>query len=341
MLINSTASVFQANVKKDEILLGLKIAMGTLVLIGILPGVVGNILVIIAITTTRLSHMIINLLVLSLALTDVLICIFPMPVLTVYFIFYWPAWMLNSGFCTATVYVVNVCGVVSILTMAAIALDRYFAVQRRHAFFSRKKCIATMVIIWIFSAAIAVINVFKGGINKEMLNSGTYDVCNRISGKHISDSSTKLSLIIKLLIGLPIIIGLVLIYTRMSYSVWKRRNIPTAENTRSRSVRQSRSVKIRALHMMFAIVIAFAICWIPYYIVTFLRVFQLTPNPDIDPGSVLFSYCLAMLNSTVNPILYALLSKRFRNAFKDILTGARNRRFKSFTSDFRKRSAKI
>lgn len=331
-LVSTTITGQPPDLASGNLPLGLKIAMGVSVLLCIVPGVLGNMLVIVAITRTRLNKVVVNLLVLSLAITDVLISVFPMPVLTVYFVFHWPQWMISNDWCNASIYVVNLCGLVSILTMTTIAVDRYFAVRKNRSLFYRRKCIITLVFIWIFGALVAVVNVINGGTHREQLQSGTFDICNRISGKHISESSTKISLIIKLLLGFPIIIGLVIIYVRLCYSVWKRRNIPTAESARSKSVRNAKRVKIRALHMMFAVVVGFAICWIPYYTVTLLRVFQLTASPHIHPGAVLFSYTLAMLNSTINPMLYALLSKRFRGAFKEIVTGRPSKRIKSFSS---------
>ncbi len=333
--INSNSTVIYAS---DRISNGWKIAMGVPLLIGVLPGIFGNLLVIIAITATRLNRDIINIMVLNLAVTDILMCAFPLPILGVYFVFYWPQWMLGEGWCKITIYVVNICAIVSILIMTSIAVDRYFAVQRNKVFFSRRKCHVTIVLIWILSGAIAVSNVLKGGVLQERLQHGTYAVCNRITGKAIIDSSIKLSLIIKLVIGFPVIIGLIVIYIRLSYSVWKQRFTPTAEDRRSKSVGKQHNVKTRALKMMFAIVVAFGVCWIPYYIITSIRV---SDDKNIEPGFVLYSYVLAMLNSTVNPVLYALLSKKFRNAFHNILTGTKERRIQSFrTSEFRHRSMK-
>ena len=333
----STSKEHERSLASGHFSLGLKIAMGVSALFAVIPGIFGNLLVIIAITRTRLNHMIINLQVLSLATTDILISSFPLPVLTTYFIFYWPQWMTSDGWCKASIYVVNLCASVSILTMTTIAIDRYFAVQKNRSLFSRRKCTVTLVVIWILGAIIAITNIINGGLHKEILHNGTFDICNRISGRHIMDSATKRSLIIKLLLGLPATIGLILIYVRLSYTVWRRRNIPTDESSQSQNVRRAKNLKIRALHMMFAVVVAFAVCWIPYYVVTLLRVVQLTQRPDIDPGAVLFSYFLAMMNSAINPLLYALLSKRFRNAFRQIITGQPStgqpsRRMVKFTS---------
>lgn len=354
VLINNTSSLLttwstalqtnassSTNYSSAEISLVLKVIMGVIVALSIIPGILGNILVIIAITTTNLSNYIINLLVLSLAVTDILISAFPLPVLSVYFVFYWPSWMLGKAWCQATVYVVNLCGLVSILSMTIIAVDRYFAVQRNRSLLTRKKCYILLVIVWVFGALVGVTSIINGGTHKERLSTGIYEVCNHISGKQVVESSTRLSLIIKLLLGFPVILGLVLIYVRLSYSVWKRRHAPTAEHRKSKNVRRSTNHKIRALHMMFAVVVTFAFCWIPYYLVTFFRVVQVTSSPNIPPGAVLACYCLAMLNSTLNPIVYALLSKRFRTAFQSILTGRKRRRIKSFASDFRDRSTKL
>ena len=338
------SSFNSSNAGSDTMAIGLRIAMGVPMLLGMLPGIFGNLLVILAITTTRLNHHIINLLVLSLALSDILISVFPLPVLGAYFVFYWPQWMLSSAWCKASIYVVNICAVVSILTMATIAVDRYFAIQRNVTLLTRRKCKILLLVIWLISAAIAMSNILNGGTFEERLEHGTYSVCNRITGKFIQDKSIKTSLILKLAVGLPFVIGLILIYMRLSYGVWQQRHVPTDEDRRSKSVRRQRGTKNKALQMMFAIVIAFAVCWIPYYIVTFMRVVKLSANPDMEPGFVLFSYVLVMLNSTVNPLLYALLSKSFRNAYISVLTGKKERQIRTFTfrtSELRDRSMKL
>ncbi len=311
------------NLASDRVSTDVKIAMGVLIFVGIIPGIFGNLLVIVAIIGTTLRRSVVNLLVLSLAVTDVLISAFPLPILGVYFVFYWPEWMIGHGWCPTTMFVTNVCAIVSILTLISIAIDRYYAVQHNTFLLSRGRCKILMVVYWIVGALIAAANLMRGGIFQEKLQHGTYSVCHRITGRTVEDPSIKLSLIIKLSLGLPISIGLIIIYILLSYSVWKQRAAPTAEDFRSESVKRQRSNKNKAVKMMFAIVVAFALCWIPYYVVTFIRIANLSSDPNIDPGYVLFCYLLAMMNSTVNPILYALLSRKFRKVFKSILTGTK------------------
>ncbi|XP_039751409.1 pyrokinin-1 receptor-like [Pararge aegeria] len=80
----------------------------------------------------------------------------------------------------------------------------------------------------------------------------------------------------------------------------------------------------KAVKMLAAVAASFIICWSPY---TVLRIMILIPNLSYHEHYNLwrvFIY-LSSINSymsaAVNPILYGLMSRRFRRAFKDLLQG--------------------
>ena len=63
-----------------------------------------------------------------------------------------------------------------------------------------------------------------------------------------------------------------------------------------------------------AIVVAFTVCWIPFYIYFFVSLFQWDPLPGWF-GTL--TYWTAYLNSAANPILYTALHRDFRRKFLD------------------------
>uniref|UniRef100_UPI00358E0529 beta-3 adrenergic receptor-like n=1 Tax=Myxine glutinosa TaxID=7769 RepID=UPI00358E0529 len=77
----------------------------------------------------------------------------------------------------------------------------------------------------------------------------------------------------------------------------------------------------REYHGVFRILLvifAFFSCWLPIVTVNVIQALQYTgDDPDIElvpSGVVMLASLLSLANSAVNPLLYALLSKRFRKA---------------------------
>ncbi|VDK54537.1 unnamed protein product, partial [Gongylonema pulchrum] len=62
----------------------------------------------------------------------------------------------------------------------------------------------------------------------------------------------------------------------------------------------------------------FLICWLPFFIVNIIRSFFPGRVSDVQFVAVTW---LGYANSTANPIIYTILNKDFRTAFKRILFG--------------------
>ncbi|KAL3983260.1 7 transmembrane receptor (rhodopsin family) protein [Acanthocheilonema viteae] len=60
----------------------------------------------------------------------------------------------------------------------------------------------------------------------------------------------------------------------------------------------------------------FLICWLPFFIVNVIRSFLPTSISDVQFKVVTW---LGYANSTANPIIYTILNRDFRIAFKKIL----------------------
>ncbi|GIX82895.1 tachykinin-like peptides receptor 86C [Caerostris darwini] len=78
--------------------------------------------------------------------------------------------------------------------------------------------------------------------------------------------------------------------------------------------------KQRVVHMLIAIMLLFAICWLPYHIY-FLYTYY---NTDILQTHFiqhvyLAIYWLAMSNSCYNPIVYYIMNARFRGYFQEVV----------------------
>lgn len=72
---------------------------------------------------------------------------------------------------------------------------------------------------------------------------------------------------------------------------------------------------------LFLVIAAFFFCWTPYIGVALVQATETALSrsaSQVPPAAVTFSYWLVLFNSDINPLLYALLSKRFQGALQNL-----------------------
>ncbi|XP_041866656.1 G-protein coupled receptor 161 isoform X2 [Melanotaenia boesemani] len=72
---------------------------------------------------------------------------------------------------------------------------------------------------------------------------------------------------------------------------------------------------------LFLIISAFLLCWTPYLCVALVQAIETAISGQstlVPPFAITTSYWLVLLNSDINPLLYALLSKRFQSALRGL-----------------------
>ncbi|CAH8660850.1 unnamed protein product [Heterobilharzia americana] len=110
---------------------------------------------------------------------------------------------------------------------------------------------------------------------------------------------------------LPLMI-LAATYVPISIHLWFHRGLGEVTRAQAQNVRSKR----RAVKMLCAVMLIFAICWLPYQLIFII----LQLNPAIKsshhlPVVFICCYWLAMSNSMYNPIIYVLMNKKFRKGF--------------------------
>lgn len=127
----------------------------------LLSGCIGNILILLAIYVDRTLQTVTNSFVINLAVADLLLSLIGMPFTLISSVTYeWifgPAWcningMANSLFCVA-----------SILTLAAVSIDRYIAIihpLRYTSYMTRKAAGCMIMYIWFHSLSVSLLPVF-------------------------------------------------------------------------------------------------------------------------------------------------------------------------------------
>lgn len=87
-------------------------------------------------------------------------------------------------------------------------------------------------------------------------------------------------------------------------------------HSKSRLRRQHVSREWKAAKQLGVIMAAFMLCWIPYFVLYMVTVFQ---HREQFYTLHMFTIWLGYVNSTLNPFLYPLCNENFKKTFKKIL----------------------
>ena len=137
----------------------------------VLLGVIGNLVVIIAITKNRKLQTVTNYFVLNLAITDLLFTICGIPTIIVTTIA--KKWLLGYFLCDAIGFLNSLFCTTSIWTLVMISINRYFNVAKANEIkylYTRKRTTIIIIGVWTFSVLISIPPLigwseFKSGSN--------------------------------------------------------------------------------------------------------------------------------------------------------------------------------
>ncbi|CAM1293289.1 NPFFR2 (predicted) [Pycnogonum litorale] len=115
------------------------------------------------------------------------------------------------------------------------------------------------------------------------------------------------------------LVAITVCYVFIWIKVWRRR-MPgeIASHQQADSVAQRSRIKV--VKMILAVVVFFALSWLPLYITSAISYFG-GPHQDVKIPSTIrpIAQWLGLSNSCINPLLYAYFNKKFREEFKLIL----------------------
>uniref|UniRef100_A0A8C1AJR3 G-protein coupled receptors family 1 profile domain-containing protein n=1 Tax=Cyprinus carpio carpio TaxID=630221 RepID=A0A8C1AJR3_CYPCA len=280
--------------------------------------VCGNLLVIISVSHFKQLQTPANILILSLAVSDFLMGVFVMPLYLSWLVE--SCWTFGSMMCLVFNFVTFQATSVSVHTVALIAVDRFLALSS--PFLYSQKVSPTVICIvtlcnWLFSLIYNFIVLFVNGNFTDVMCPGK---C-----VYVMDGvSSLIDLLIVLLMPCTLII---ILYTHV-FVIAKRhataiRALQVHNSTGSSKNRVSDKSERKAAILLGILVIVFLLCLLPYYICSLLIPYS---NADLfyvrDVAGIFF-----FLNSTINPIIYALFYPWFQKSLKLIFT------FKVFNKD--------
>ncbi|KAG9282310.1 trace amine-associated receptor 1-like [Astyanax mexicanus] len=278
--------------------------------------VLGNLFVIITIFHFKQLHMPTNYLVLSLAVTDLLLGVIYMPPCMVQSVE--TCWYLGHLFCK----IYNSSGIMlctaSILNLSFISIDRYYAVCHPLLYHNKISSFVTFLMIFICWSVATVVGF--GIIFLEINLLGVEEFyhehvaceggCVMFQSTTSSTSSSLFSFYIPGVVMLSIYIKIFRVAQKQAKSIQDSK----CKNTESVLSKEEK----KATKTLAVILGMFLSLWMPFFICNILNPFTGYLIPPIFFDMLAW---IGLMNSTCNPIVYAFFYKWFRKAFRIILTG--------------------
>ncbi|XP_059505415.1 B2 bradykinin receptor-like [Stegostoma tigrinum] len=230
----------------------------------------------------------------------------------------WPFGEFLCRYVNSVIYM-NFYGSIYFLVM--VSIDRYFALVKvlYHGRIRTLSCAkVNCFIIWMFSLLMSSPSIiFRRVIHVEELN---MSACLLDYPNHYW--------ILKMDIVM-MVIGFLIPATIISFCTFQILNV--LRNNQMQCFKQA-SKENKATTLVFAVLLVFVICWLPFQLLQFLRIFQFTNilqgcslTSAISNGSQIATF-LACTNSCINPVLYVLVGKQFRKKARELWVRAKVRK---------------
>ncbi|XP_055543728.1 neuropeptides capa receptor [Wyeomyia smithii] len=314
----------------------------TILFVGILvTGVIGNLIVCLVIIRHPSMHTATNYYLFSLAVSDLILLLLGLP----YEIsLYWHQYPYNMGlvFCKIRALLSEASTYVSVLTIVAFSMERFLAICHPLHLYTMSglqrpvRIIAGLWIVSLFSAVpFAVFTdidyIEYPPTHEKIMDSAFCAMLSNPEGIPLWELSTCL------FFAIPMVV-MVVLYGRMGMQIRSRTQRTAELGVRNGSVNgtsrisQSRKAIIR---MLAAVVITFFVCWAPFHAQRLLFLYARDWQHFNTLNTWLFSVAgwLYYVSCTINPILYNVMSHRYRVAFRETLCGRRRGFGPSFTRD--------
>ncbi|XP_013793783.1 protein trapped in endoderm-1-like [Limulus polyphemus] len=280
----------------------------------IIIGLLGNFLTILALCRSVKLRNATTAFVISLCTTDFLFCAINLPLTASRYIH--QAWLLGETMCSLFPFFFYGNVGASLLSMTMITINRLILINHYNLYdrIYKKRYVALMIAFsWIFSFSMLTPTLARAwgefGLNDETFS------CTIL--RRNGHSPKKFLFIIGFLVPCVVII---VSYSCIFYKVrHSRRNIeahsPTSQTTPSTITRQNtqRNDEIRLTRMMLIIFCSFILCFLP------LMVVNVFDSRIRYPTIHVLASVLAWMSSCINPFIYAVMNRHYRQAYYRLL----------------------
>ena len=283
----------------------------------LITALVGNLFVCLAfLKNPSLRRSLNNYFIVSLAASDILMALLVEPfTFGVLITGRWPFSDASCQFHGVSMYIL---GVASLQTFMLIAVNRFFKMVKSdilHKKIFKKNTVLMMIAgSWIIASVPPSIFLLSG--NRFAFNSDR-SICYPDSS--LGNSRVFLHCVYTIFIVVPTCV-IVFCY----YRVFKKIRDHNAQIANSNANRENNEIALRSFaresrvtKMLFVTLIGFELCWTPLYILELAELF----HKDFDAPRAVFVMTTFTVgfSSSINPMIYAVMTKDFRDTFKRLL----------------------
>uniref|UniRef100_A0A2K5W196 Neuropeptide FF receptor 2 n=1 Tax=Macaca fascicularis TaxID=9541 RepID=A0A2K5W196_MACFA len=286
---------------------------------------VGNTVVCFIVMRNKHMHTVTNLFILNLAISDLLVGIFCMPITLLDNII--AGWPFGNTMCKISGLVQGISVAASVFTLVAIAVDRFRCVVYP---FKPKLTIKTafviIMIIWVLAITImspsaVMLHVqeekyYRVRLNSQNETSPVYWCREDWPNQEMRKIYTTVLFANIYLAPLSLI---VIMYGRIGVSLF-RAAVPHTGRQNQEQWHMVSKKKQKVIKMLLIVALLFILSWLPLWTLMMLSDYaDLSPNElqIINIYIYPFAHWLAFGNSSVNPIIYGFFNENFRRGFQE------------------------
>ena len=278
----------------------------------------GNTIVGIIVYKTKTMRKPINFLIVNMAMSDLLFPIFLLPFMIQ--LLYIDSWLiggpLGQALCKLVYFLPDVSTAVSIQSLVLIAVGRFGAVvyPLRPPLISSKRCPFLILATWI--VAMAIHSPYLFGLKLDEYHGVL--ACHWHWKKAFGESSSIENYFLSLFVAfafMPFVL-IAILYIIIFFKLKSQRS-PGEQSVNAGEQRQQRERNV--LKMAIAIVLGFAVCWLPFAICGFIKF-------ALGIWSCSFQYyftvtqLIAQTNCAINPCICFIFSRNYREGLKTLLS---------------------
>ncbi|KAH8409732.1 hypothetical protein KR222_003269 [Zaprionus bogoriensis] len=279
-----------------------------------MAGILGNLITCIVISRNNFMHTATNFYLFNLAISDLILLCSGMPQ-DLYNLWQPDNYPFSEGVCILESVLSETAANATVLTITSFTVERYIAIChpfRQHTMSKLSRAIKFIFAIWIAALLLAL----PQAIQFSVVNQGTGSSCtmNNDFFAHVFAVSGFL------FFGGPMT-AICVLYVLIGIKL-KRSRLLQALPRRSYDVNRGISAQTRVIRMLVAVAVAFFICWAPFHAQRLMAVYGSTFRIESQWFNDVFnilnytSGVLYFLSTCINPLLYNIMSHKFREAFK-------------------------
>ncbi|KAF4087965.1 hypothetical protein AMELA_G00077390 [Ameiurus melas] len=307
-----------------------KVVSVLLVIIICGAGIVGNVMVILVVLTTKHMRTPTNCYLVSLAVADLIVLTAAgLPNITESL---FGEWVYGYGGCLSITYLQYLGINASSCSITAFTVERYIAIchpikAQFLCTLSRAKKIIVMV--WAFTTLYCVMWFYLSDIEKMIYENITLTACSykvaRRYYKPIYFADFTLFYVVPLLLA-SVLYGLIarILFLnplpsdpKEKTQTWRKGSCAESKkHSKNSSFGSTAASRRQVTKMLAVVVILFALLWMPYR--TLVVVNSFLKSPYSDSWFLLFCRLCIYLNSAINPVIYNAMSQKFRAAFRKL-----------------------